>query len=216
MDIFRITQKIEIIEENWDSGKKQFYFSRIEDVLEDSFLITPPFRKGFYLPKKRGRSIVARVPADNCSYLFESVLLEIYSSPFPLWEISLPRTIKRTQMREHVRLDIAIAVEIEFIGTSSSGRRMITSSRNISAGGALMILPEKVPVSTKFNMTLSLAPQDELQVEGEIVRIIPKLQEDEEICAGIKFSKIDEKNRQKIIKFIFQKQLERRNKDRNI
>ena len=64
MDIFRITQKNEVIEADQETGKREFYFSRIENMSKESLFITPPFRKGFYLPPRQGRKIVARLPAE--------------------------------------------------------------------------------------------------------------------------------------------------------
>lgn len=216
MDIFRVTQKIEVIEDDKKNGERQLYFSRIEDISAESLFITPPFRKGFYLPPRRGRRIVARLPADTCSYLFETVLLAYHSSPLPLWEISLPDTIKRIQMREYVRLDIALEIKIELEDASCPGQSIVTLSKDISAGGVQVMLPKPLPVKTKLNMTVSLSAQDQFQAEGEIVRIIPPEQDDDRTCAGIKFSKIDEKTRRQIVKFIFQEQVERRKKEKEL
>jgi len=218
MDIFRITQSIEVIKEDKETGNSEVYFSRIEDMSEESIFITPPFRKGFYLPPKQGRKIVVRLPADTCSYLFEAVLLAYHSSAssLSLWEISLPNTIKRVQMREFVRLDIAIELKIELTDADGSERSIVTMSKNISAGGVHVLLPETLPVKTKLTMTFSLFPEEEFRAEGEIVRIIPPDQEGDESCAGIKFSEIDEKTRQQIIKFIFQEQVKQRKEEKEL
>lgn len=216
MDIFRITQNIEIIEEDQETGKREFYFSRIEDMSEKALFITSPFRKGFYLPPRQGRKLVVRLSADTCSYLFEAVLLAYHSSPLPLWEISLPSTIKRVQLREFVRLDIALEIKLEFTNASGSEQSMVTLSKNISAGGMQVVLPEPLPVKTKFTVTFSLSPQEQFQLQGEIIRIIPPEQDGGKTCAAIKFNKIEEKTRQQIIKFIFQEQLERRRKAREL
>ncbi len=218
MDIFRITQNIEIIEDDKETGKRELYFSRIEDVSEESLFITPPFRKGFYLPPRHGRKIVARLPADTCSYHFEAVLLVHHSSSssLPLWEISLPNTIKRVQMREFVRLCIAVEIKMELADAAGSEQSIVAVSKNISAGGVQVILAKPLPVKTKLNMTFSFWPEEQFQAEGEIVRIIPPEQEGDKCSAGIRFSKIDEKTRQQIIKFVFQEQVEQRKKRRSL
>ena len=43
-DVFHVTQKLDIIEEDPETLKKEIYFSRIEDIGDNSVLITPPFR----------------------------------------------------------------------------------------------------------------------------------------------------------------------------
>ena len=74
-DILRVTQKLDIIEEDPESLKKEIYFSRIEDIGEDFVLVTPPFRKGFYLPPRVGRMIAGRVVSNKIPYLFKANLL---------------------------------------------------------------------------------------------------------------------------------------------
>jgi len=45
-EIFRVTQKLDVIEKIRNLCKKGF-FQPDEDIKENSILITPPFRKGF-------------------------------------------------------------------------------------------------------------------------------------------------------------------------
>lgn len=105
---------------------------------------------------------------------------------------------------------------MELADAAGSEQSIVAVSKNISAGGVQVILAKPLPVKTKLNMTFSFWPEEQFQVEGEIVRIIPPEQEGDKCSAGIRFSKIDEKTRQQIIKFIFQEQVEQRKKRRSL
>ena len=112
-DILRVTQKLDIIEEDPETLKKEIYFSRIEDVGEDFVLVTPPFRKGFYLPPRVGRMIAGRVVSNKIPYLFKANLLRYRSEQIPLWEISMPSSFSKSQLRENVRLEVSLSVTLE-------------------------------------------------------------------------------------------------------
>ena len=110
MDIIHVTQKLDIIKIDKETGRKDIYFSRVEDISENYILIQPPFRKGFYLPPKLNRTVTAKVVTNNCPYLFEAKLKGTRADPILLWEISPPVNVKKVQMRDFVRIDIQLAV----------------------------------------------------------------------------------------------------------
>lgn len=114
-ELLHVTQKLDVIEEDPDSLQKDVFFSRIEDIGENTILITPPFRKGFYLPPRIGRIIAARMVSDKVPYLFEATLLRYISEQIPMWEITKPLNFKKMQMREDVRLDIGLKVTLEIL-----------------------------------------------------------------------------------------------------
>ena len=43
-EILRVTQKIDIVEEDFNTLKKEVYFSRVEDIREDSLFLSCRFR----------------------------------------------------------------------------------------------------------------------------------------------------------------------------
>ena len=99
-EILRVTQKLDIIEEDPETLKKDIFFSRVEDVGAESVLITTPFRRGFYLPPRIGRLIAVRVVADKIPYMFKANLLHYRAEQIPLWEISKPVSFYKIQLRE--------------------------------------------------------------------------------------------------------------------
>lgn len=211
-DFLHVTQKIDIVEQDEVTQRKFEYFSRVEDIGETSLYIQPPYRKGLSLGYRPGRVIRARVAAEGCAYLFDSALLGYIADPTPLWEISKPRNIQRIQMREHVRLNIVLDVRLEFLDNPGDTIQALT--KDISAGGVQVVFREAPPDDSPVKVFLPLTV--EVAATGKVIRrIIPETPE-EKPAVGIKFDEIDEKTRNQIIKYIFGKQAEWRQKEKGL
>jgi c-di-GMP-binding flagellar brake protein YcgR len=213
-DIIRVTQKIDIVEEDFNTLKKEIYFSRVEDIRADSILITPPFRKGSYLPPRTGRIITARVVFEKVPYLFESSLLRYISEQIPLWELSLPQNIKKIQMREDVRLDLGLPIKLTLQNDPEGGKTLKALLKDLSAGGMQVILTQPLPVGTKLNLWVQLSDDFIFEPKGTIVRLTPPLPPLDKYSAGIQFDEVDAATRQRIVRYIFGKQAEMRIKEK--
>ncbi len=213
-EILRVTQKIDVIEENWESMEREVFFSRIEDIGEESIFITPPFRKGFYLPPRPGRIISARVVSDKVPYLFSATLLRYRSEPLPLWEMSKPSSFRKAQLREDVRLEISLPISLEILNDEPETKVIRTLTRDISAGGVQVVLVKPLPVGTKVGISVAIGDDFVLEMQGKVVRLNPPLPPLDKYFAGIKFNEMDETTKKKVIRYIFGKQAELRMKEK--
>jgi len=207
-------QKVDIIEENPETNEKSTYFSRIEDIGLKSIFIAPPYRKGFYLPPKVGKIITMWITAESCAYLFSVELLGYPSAPVPFWEVALPINVKKIQRRQYVRFDIALDVKIEI--EDKPGDPIIALTKNVSAGGVQIVLQEPLPEDSRVKVILPLTSEATVVAKGEVIRIVFPQAPYEKITTAIKFSEIEERARDLIIKYIFRKQAERRQKERTL
>jgi c-di-GMP-binding flagellar brake protein YcgR len=213
-DILQVTQKIDIVETDMNSQKQDVYFSRIEDVREASILITPPFRKGLSLPPRVGRTIAVRVVSDKVPYLFESTLLRYFSDKLPLWEVSKPLEYHKIQLRSDVRLEIGLKVNMEVLDSADEKKIIRALTRDLSAGGVQVVLPELLPVGTIVKINVTLLQDFIFETKGMIVRLTPPLPPLDKYFAGVKFMEVDAAAKKKIISFIFSKQAEKRMKEK--
>ncbi|HEY3426589.1 MAG TPA: flagellar brake domain-containing protein [Negativicutes bacterium] len=215
-DICQVMKKIEFIEVDL-AQKVHTYHSRIEDITEHSIIIAEPYSQGFFLPRKYQKQYTARVVTGNCAYLFKTELLRYIRKPIPLWVISLPVDIQRKQLRGFVRFTGNLDVNLEWIDTENETKNKNTLTKDISGNGIGVISDEIIPIGTKIKAAFSIEIKNsnklEVKAEGEVTRIIPLETADEKYVIGIKFSKIAEITRVAIIKYIFQKQIERRKKE---
>jgi c-di-GMP-binding flagellar brake protein YcgR len=73
---------------------------------------------------------------------------------------------------------------------------------DLSGGGMRIKLKDNLNAGDKIKITIPL-DKDIIQLEGEIVRIEPEENAKRNIC-GISFIDLEERTREKIIRFIFQ------------
>lgn len=212
--LFYVAQKLDVFEEDLESGRKSVYYSRIEDVREQSLLILPPFHKNFTLTPRIGRTIQAKIVSERIPYMFDASLLRYISDQIPLWEISRPEQVVKVQMRENVRLGIILSVSLTLMDVEREGKVIKTLTRDISAGGMLVVLPESLPIGTKVKVHLPLSKFLVVDAEGEVNRVMPPSTDAERLSAGIKFINLDEKMQNQIIRYIFAKEAEIRQKDK--
>ena len=215
-ELLRVTQKLDIIEENPETLEQELYFSRIEDVGERVLRIAPPFRRGFYLPPRPGRKIVARVVSDKIPYMFETTLARYIPDQIPLWEINRPEKFRKIQMRENVRLDIALKVTMAPLEDDDETKILRALTKDVSVGGALFAVQHAIEIGERYMIKIVFSPQLILEAECEVVRLIPPTPPQDRYFAGVRFKEkdIDESLKKKIIQFIFLKQAELRQKEK--
>ena len=213
-DIFKITQKMEFFVRDPETQKERIYYSRIEDIHDNALSVTAPYAKGFYLPRKYKKQFAARVIADDCTYVFKTMLLQYKEDPIPLWVISSPVEITRVQRRNFVRLDIHLNVTLELADPELNGPTLTTITKNLSAGGMGVLLETPLDIGTKVKISLSLENNNLIETEGEVVRIIPPETEQERYINSIKFTKEDA--REIFAKYIFRKQIELHQKEKQL
>jgi len=213
-EILQVTQKIDIVETDRNSQQQDVFFSRIEDIREASVLITPPFRKGLSLPPRIGRVISARVVSDKVPYLFEATLLSYISDQLPLWEVSKPSDYHKIQLRSDVRLEISLKADLELLELTDEKKIIKTLTKDLSAGGLQVVLPELLPVGTMVKINVTLLKDFVFESKGTILRLAQPLPPLDKYCAGIKFMEVDAATKKKIISYIFSKQAEKRMKEK--
>lgn len=178
--------------------------------------ILSPFKERTQMQANIGDIINARVTAENCAYFFDAILLGYRWDNVPLWEISLPVNIQRTQLREYVRVKICLEVTLEFLDECCQRKVVKTLTKDFSAGGLQVVMPVAPPADSKVMVMLSLADQTILKVRGEFVRIKYPKTTAQKHFASIRFCELNEKMTNKIVKYIFDKEIERRQKDRTL
>ena len=215
-ELLRVTQKLEVIETDPETAEQDIYFSRIEDVGKETIMITPPFRKGFYLPPRPGRKVAARVVAEKVPYFFETSLIRYVPEQLPMWELVKPTSFRKMQLRENVRLDISLKATLAPLDELDESKFIKTVTKDISAGGAMVVLAKAIPIGENFIVSIVISPEWNLTARGEVVRLIPPHPPQEKYFAGIKFKdkEIDDKLQKRIIQFIFFKQAEKRQKEK--
>jgi len=206
---FQPYQKIEIIYEGPTGLEKMNYYSRIEEMSDDSLSIAVPYNHGLYLVPRVGAEFKAMVITEKGLYAFETKLLEYISAPVPQWVIPMPAMINKIQRRSFVRLNTSIYVTIGAPDDTMTRKSRLT--KNISGGG-LQLLSD-MPIAVGENMTITFPINDiTVEAEGTVVHTIPPTSPNDNFRMGVQFVRIEEKAREALVKYIFQKEVELKRK----
>ncbi|MBM6619887.1 flagellar brake protein [Bacillus suaedaesalsae] len=152
------------------------------------------------------------VGKDNTVYLFETEVQGRTKQQIPMIAISYPgnENLIRVQRRQYVRVDTPVDVAVHPIEGQFSPFVTITS--DISAGGAALILPPNVKLEsdTIIDLWVVLPMQSgdyhNLVLRSRVIRVIPG-QNGERDKMPIEFLSITESQRQLLIRFSFERQL---------
>ncbi len=205
-NILKVNQLIDIYMSS--SLRSPRYRTRIEEITSKSLIIGMPFDKGVPVFASVGRKIYGKVITDSSPYVFISYLLEKQIAPLPIWIIDYPAEITKIQQREVVRIDVKLNVTVTLIDEEDALPEQLIVN-DISAGGVRLVSPRTYPNGTKLLVAIKLSDQETIEVLGEVIRSEQPLSDASVYWVGVKFTGIHERQRNKIVKFVFQKQLER-------
>lgn len=189
------------------------YQSRIEDISSSSMTIAMPMSKGYPVYLNRGGYFYGKVIVNGLVYKFKSTLIEKRVHPLPIWIVSLPTEIKKIQQRSFVRIDSMLPIRFRTFGSTQDDTPLVSvMTKDISGGGLRFIYKYSLKLGTRLQLLIDIPDSGVVETLGEVMRV-DKLDDERDIYGiGIKFLNMPESLRSKIIKFIFKKQLEYRQK----
>ncbi|MBM4417060.1 MAG: hypothetical protein FJ033_01880 [Chloroflexi bacterium] len=200
------------------NGQAESYPTRIEEVRNDTLVIGTPLRQREYLQLPQGRRVMLQIVRRNSPYFYESSVVG------PEWSDGQQMTVVRRPadnagqtLRQHVRVNVTIS-DAQFWVEGEDGKFGPTrtgSILDISAGGVLAMsregLPEKSTVLARFTLS---------RQAGSLMASIQILRNYERVSdLGVRtfrshcqFVDLPERERDRLIKFVFQRERELRAK----
>lgn len=196
------------------------YGSRIEEIAADEMVIAMPMSKGYPVMLAQGQSFTGQLIIDGIVYQFISKLLRKKIHPIPVWVVSLPDELKKVQLRSFVRTSAMIPVQFKLIlplasndpGISADNPTFSVQTKDISGGGLQLVTRQPFEIGAKGQLIIDIPEGGIIMAIGEVVRVEQPQQENPVFWVGIKFTEVQERDRSKLIKYIFKKQLEQRQK----
>lgn len=153
---------------------------------------------------------------DGSVYQFVTELKNKEKINIPALVLSYPgeKGLKRIQRRDHVRIDSTNDIAIHASALEFPPFTTVTS--DISGGGLTFLLPEHISISpgTKIEAWLVLYLEssgvyEHLQIDAIVVRTT-KEKEGRRNMVSVQYEKIDDRARQTIIRYCFERQLKER------
>lgn len=189
--------------------RSKHYRSRIEEIHSDHLVLAMPFDKGVPIFTSAGATIYGRVMADSVPYLFVSQYIGKKISPLPVWLVSCPVKVIKLQQREHVRIDIKIPASVTLLDQEAEQAPMKMLINDISGGGVRLVSQQPYPIGVNFLISFELPGPEVIETIGQVVRCEQPHPDQPIYWLGLKFVGLQERHRNKIIKYVFQIQLER-------
>jgi c-di-GMP-binding flagellar brake protein YcgR len=183
------------------------YSSRIEEITSNTISIALPTKGG--APVTVHPKDILRIwwQSRDAVLGFNTVVLTRKIQPIPVLVVAMPKSIDRLQRRHWVRqeLDVPVALEI------SEEETIKTSTIDVSGGGMLISCPASLEPGQEIPVTIFL-PESEIKAVIRVVRVIPHPTDNTKFQIASSFKKIAERDRDKIVKLIFDFQRKRLSK----
>jgi len=208
-DLFKINQRLEIM---LLANNLEKYPSRIEELTTQNMIIAMPMSKGQPIFLTTGSKFTGRLIDNGSVYQFTSTFIDKRLQPLPVWIVSQPYDIKKIQQRAFVRIDVMLQAEMQIISDSEDTYPIQVVTKDISGGGVRLVCKKTVKLGTKLQLTINIPDSGYISAISEVVRVEQPKSDLPVFWVGTKFVDIKENSRSKIIKYIFKKQLEQRQK----
>lgn len=205
-DKLRINQLIEI--ELSEGDKSEYLPSRIEEIKDNYLYVSMPMRKGTLLPMRIGQEIRVLMRHKNGMVGFLTRVVGRKREPIPYLIITKPeRIVPVNQKREYVRLNVSLPVRFRVIDEEEAQIEEGVTI-DISAGGALVSTRAEVKAGQKMEIEIVLSPGNIFSCQAHAIRTFEKRANENAIWVAVEYNDISEADRDRIFKFIFEKQRE--------
>jgi c-di-GMP-binding flagellar brake protein YcgR len=209
----KVNQKVEILVDT--PGYRGKYVSRIEDLTDNEIVVGIPIVSGSLVPLPVGIRVDVDVICTDAVYRIHTRILKRVLHPFPLLFLAKSEDIERVQRRNYARVDVVLDVEMEKLPSGEEGVVFHGVTRNISGGGMLLSIigdgdllreiKEGDFVEISFKIPIW---KDPIYAVSKVVREDIRIGDRKDIA--IAFVSINEKDRDRIVKFVFERQRELR------
>lgn len=190
------------------------YVSRLEDEDEDTLFFAAPTAKSALVPLHVGQRVqiyyVSDQPSGPAVYEFEGRVKGLKQEPVPLVLLPVPGSVTRKQQREFVRVECDLPVRFR----PADQEKHPFAYRNgrcldLSGGGLVLSAsdPDLIPGST-WDVELAL-PEGKVAARAKVVRLVPR-KDKSGYNAAMRFVVLGEPLRDRIMRYVFARQLELR------
>jgi len=225
--VFKVNSNIEIeIKHGVYQGT---YHSRIEEIKDDVLEIAIPSKQGRLLPLPAGTWFIGRIMQGGSMFIFKSVIQHVsLQQNVPMWAIRRPQNVEKIQRREFVRIDVRLPVFVKihvenenflviegkkYFAKELENKEWEASTKDISGSGAKIITKFNIPEETVVSLNFQLPDIGTFITQAKIRRselVNPDLGI---YWIGVRFIGLTERDRDKIVRFIFRKQAELRKRN---
>jgi c-di-GMP-binding flagellar brake protein YcgR len=179
----------------------------------DTLYIAAPIHEGLVYPIRVDTLMNLYFYCENELFTCSSVVISRYiKDNLPMLNIRATSSLEKIQRRQYYRFQHTLTVEYKIVETPSSETNEPIPfykgiTRDIGGGGVSILVMEKAELENLVECRLNISEEKQVSFFGNVVRVT-KLKNEEKYNynIGVSFSKIENRDREEIIKFIFQQQ----------
>ncbi|KLU65038.1 flagellar brake protein YcgR [Desulfosporosinus acididurans] len=186
------------------------YRTRIEEVGEKILTVGAPYEKGEVVPLREGTKVIITFWDNLSAYEFEGEIMQRIAVPIPLFVLKFPDAIKKVQRRNFVRVPASFSISYRTVTDEGLSDLFRGTMVDLSGGGVRFITNESVENKALLYVLLGI-PNGEIQTSGRVCRTA-KIEETKRYDVTVEFSDLTERERDHIIRCVFERQREMRKK----
>ncbi|MFZ5814135.1 MAG: flagellar brake protein [Bacillota bacterium] len=221
MRLPKINQKISlrIPKGSWEG----LYATYVEAIDQQTITVAEPMYGGATIPLLKGEEVMIEFVDGGERLAFSTQVLGRSQEVVPVVTLALPGPggIHRYQQRDFVRLDTNLPLSYAVLPAGKpeakgeqgeEPEKVYHRGRtlDISGSGAQIVAHEAYPMGTKLELLLQLSGAT-LTLQAQVVRLAQQAGP-REFWLGVRFVQLDERDRERIVRFIFSEQRFRRQK----
>lgn len=201
-------------------GDKEVYKTTIQNVTDQHFSVVLPRLYGEWFNVSPGEEIQVVVSGNHERFVFNTrvIIYQDQQVPFIVLEKPQESDIKRIQLRSYVRIKAILEVSYQKVSESDlDNLEAITPSTlaytvDISGGGVQLAVNEEMKQGDLLYLKINMPGDKEepIWALGSVRRFIPAGETKIKNLVGIKFERIAERDRDRLIKYIFDKMRKQR------
>lgn len=202
----RINNRLEVI------YKGVSYKSNIQDNEGEIVALSVPYKSNYYVIPEPGEKVdIIYYGSNDQVYKFSSRVLGKKSLGIPVILVEKPKLLERVQRRNYVRINYLNFIDYCFVEKNLNFNKVndlgITRYHfkkgriiDISGGGMRINVENKANIGDKLYVKIEFPPK-EFYIGCKVVRLDKNL--GNTVNIGIEYEKIENKQREAIIRFIF-------------
>lgn len=207
LDFLKVNEVINIEVEPGTDFSNTFR-TRVEDLKQDAIVIGMPIDQGNYVPVRPGSEIIIWYWDNSASYAYYCRVQKRIFEPIPLLSLEWPYKKQKVQRRNFVRVPANLPLEYRKVNEQGEEIFYEAFIRDLSGGGLQFQTKKRLIKGDVLQIKLGL-PEDLIICKAAVTWVYTDIRDKQErYFVGIKFMEINEKLRERVIRYVFQRQRE--------
>ena len=186
------------------------YRTRIEEVGERLLAVGALFDNGEVVPLREGTKVKITFWDEVSAYAFEAKIMQRIAVPVSLFVLELPDSISKVQRRNFVRVPAFYPITFRNVTREGLSDLYKGTMLDLSGGGMRFSTKERVENKSLLYVQLTL-PIGEIQSPVRVCRA-EQIEDSNRYSVSVEFHEISERERDRIIRCVFDIQREMRKK----